>query len=305
MKLMVLGLSAVLLAGPAVAVAASLEDTYQSLKNAVASKDVAQVKKLVADLNPLIKAELAEPNSSGNAEEKQASAARLDFVKSVAEYSEYALFATALQAEPADTIDLVAMLERQNPKSKYLDQAYGTYLVALDTTKATAKIPAIAEKALVNFPENPDLLLALMNDAANRKQNEKALAYANRLTAALPKRVRPENISAEDWEKTRNDEMGRGYWEAGVLYATKGQYLLSDKKLRAALPLIKGNDAMMGPALFYLGMMDYQLARMTNNKKQLLEAAEFSQQAAAVDSPYADQARHNAQVMKNEAAGMR
>ena len=41
------------------------------------------------------------------------------------------------------------------------------------------------------------------------------------------------------------------------------------------------------------------------SKARILDAARFSEQAAAIDSPYADQARHNAIVMKGEAAKMR
>jgi hypothetical protein len=44
---------------------------------------------------------------------------------------------------------------------------------------------------------------------------------------------------------------------------------------------------------------------MTLNKAKVLEGAKFSDQCAAIEGPYADQARHNALVMKNEAAKIR
>jgi hypothetical protein len=62
---------------------------------------------------------------------------------------------------------------------------------------------------------------------------------------------------------------------------------------------------MMGPALFFLGMANYQLGLMTANKALVLEGAKFSEQSATIASAYADQARHNALVMKNDAAKMR
>ncbi len=37
-------------------------------------------------------------------------------------------------------VDVLAALEAQNPKSKYLDQAYGHYLYALSQIGGTAKI---------------------------------------------------------------------------------------------------------------------------------------------------------------------
>ena len=41
------------------------------------------------------------------------------------------------------------------------------------------------------------------------------------------------------------------------------------------------------------------------NKAKVLDAVKFSEQSMVIDSPYADQARHNALVIKQEAARMR
>ena len=65
MKLPVLGMAVVLLAGPVVAVADKLDDTFQNLKDAVAQKDAAQVKKLVAELDPLVQEAMARSHSRG------------------------------------------------------------------------------------------------------------------------------------------------------------------------------------------------------------------------------------------------
>ena len=303
MKSLVLGTLMVLLAGPVVA-ADKLDDTFQNLKDAVAKKDPAQVKKLVADLAPLVKEELATPAPSAD-DEKKAWAAHVEYVNSMSEYSEYALFATALQIPAAQKVDLLATLEQLNPCSKYLDEAYGQYFVALNQTGGAAKIPAIAEKALSMFPDNEDLLSVLMENSLSRKQTDRALAFANRLTASLSRHARPENMSAADWERRRSAGMGRGYWVAGVINAEKGSYAAADKALRASLPLIQGNAAMSGPALFYLGTVNYQLGKMTMNKALVLEAARFSEQSALIPGSYADQARHNAIVMKSEAERMR
>ena len=303
MKLLALGTMMVLLAGPAAA-ADKLEDSFQSLKDAVAKKDPAQVKKLVADLAPLIKQELAVPAPSG-AEEKKAWTDHIDYVKSIDDYTEYALFATAIQSPPAQLVDLIATLEKMDSCSKYLDQAYASYLYALNQTGAASRIPAIAEEGLKMFPDNEDLLLVSMENALSRKQADRALTYANKLTATLPRRPKPETMSAADWERKRGAAMGRGYWVAGVIYADRGNYAAADKSLRAALPFIQGNNAELGPALFFLGTANYQLGKMTLNKARVLEAVKFSEQSAVIPSPYADQARHNALVMKTEADHMR
>jgi tetratricopeptide (TPR) repeat protein len=292
------------MAGPIAAVAGDLEDAVQSMKDATAKKDVAEVKKLAATIHEMT-CELIMAPAPADAEEKKVWEERVQYAKGVDVYVEGAIYATAVQSPPAVLIDLVNTLEQQNPKSKFLDEAYGSYLVALNKTGAAAKIPAVAEKALTNFPDNEDLLMVLTENAANRNQNDRALNYANRLVAALSKHPKPEGIPAADWERKRTAGLTRGYWTAGVLSAQKGQWMAADKNLRAALPLVQGNAPMAGPALFYLGMANYELGKMTLSKAKVLEAARFSEQAMAIESPYQDQARHNALVMKNEAAKMR
>src|ERR1019366_9440079 len=281
MKLPVLGMAIVLLAGPAVAVADDLEDAVQSLKDAAAKKDIDAVKKLVATILPMTKEIVAEAAPAG-AEEKKAWQERVTYAKNADVYIKSVYYTIAVQSEPEGLVDLISTLEQQNPKSKYLNQAYGPYLVALNKTGAAAKIPAIAEKGLANFPENEDLLLYMTDTAMTKKQADRALSYANRLTATLSKRAKPEGVSAADWERKRSAALAHGYYIAGIISADKGQYVPADKNLRAALPLIQGQPTMLGPALFYLGMANYQLGKMTLNKAKMLEAAKFSEQSMAI-----------------------
>jgi len=301
-KLPTLSLALVLLAGPAVA-ASGLEDALQTLKDAVEKKDPALVKKLVADVYPQATQAAAEPAPKDD-DEKTAWTNRVEFAKSVQEYTEYALYAVAIQSPAATQVDLISTLEQQTPKSKYLKQAYGSYLVALDKTGASAKVLPTAEKGLANFPENEDLLRVLA-DSALAKNPDRALALANRLTAAYNKHSKSEGMAAAEWDRKKSEGLGRGYWIAGVVYGAKGQYLNCDKSLRAAMPLIQGNAAMAGPALFFLGMANYNLGKMTLSKAKILEAAKFSEQSAGIPSAYTEQARHNALVMKDEASKMR
>jgi hypothetical protein len=303
MNLSILTLAVVLVGAPVPVAAADLESTFQSLKDAEAKGDAAQVKKLAVETGAMAKAAAAEA-APADADEKQAWTDRVKYAQDVQSYTEYALYAVAVKGPAATTVDLMSTLEEQNPKSKYLDQGYGTYLVALTETGASAKIPALVEKGLQNLPENEDLLLVAARNA-QAKQPDKALAYANRLVAAANKHTRPENIAAADWDRKHNISLEYGHWIAGVIHGEKQQYLAADKDLRAALPLLKGNDAMMGPALFHLGMANYNLGKMTNSKAKVLEGAKFSEDCAKITGPYTEQAWHNAQIMKTEAGQMR
>ena len=304
MKLPVFAMAMAFLLGPVVAVADDLEDAVQSLKEAAAKKDVDAIKTLVAKIRPMT-TEIAAEAAPAAADEKKVWDERQAYAKTAVGYMDSVIVGMAMQSEPDVMIDLISTLEQQNPKSKALDQAYGPYLVALKKSGATAKIPAIAEKALANLPDNDDLLTYMIESSMTRKQPDRALAYANRLTAALNKKAKPEGLAAADWDRKKNAELGYGYYVAGTISAEKGVYVAAEKNLRAALHLIQGQPAMQGPALFYLGMANYQLGKMTLNKAKMLEAQKFSEQSMAIPGPFQGQAQHNALVIKDEAAKMR
>ncbi len=303
MRILCLAVAFLLFAGSRVAAADDLENAFQSLQQAETQKDAALVKRLAVEVYTLA-AQVIKSGAPQGEEEKESWTNRVTYVQGIAVRTEYALYRTAVQSPPATLIDLFTTLEQLNPKSKYLDAGYGSYLLALTQTGASAKVPGVAEKALANFPENEDLLLVVADSAFSRKQTDRALNYATRLITALNKHSKPEGLPAADWERKRKAALGRGYWMAGVIHGEKGVYASADKELRSALPLISG-DAMRGAALFYLGTTNYHLAKMTVDKARMLEAAKFSEEAAGIEGPYADQARHNALVSKTEAGRMR
>lgn len=311
MKLSVMSMMVLLVGAPAVGRAQDTESkgpdlqaSYQTLKDAEAKGDAAAVKKLAAETSALARKAAAEP-APEDASEKEAWASRVAYAKDLDGQTEYALFDVALRSRPADMADLLAALEEKNPKCQYLDQAYGSYLYALSQSGGTARIPVVAEKALANFPDNTDLLLVMVNSTFAAKQTDRALGFSNRLVAAFSKKTKPEGVSDADWEKQRASSIGRGYFVAGMISGEKNQYAAADKSLRAALPYIKGNNAMMAPALFYLGVANYNLGKMGVNKAKILEGAKFSDDCAAIPGDLATQAWKNSALMKAEAAKMR
>jgi tetratricopeptide (TPR) repeat protein len=281
-----------------------LETAFQELKQAETQKDAAQVKALAAKVFTIAH-QLEGETAPEDADQKENWTKRMAWVNEVEVHAEYALVTAALQAPPAQTVELLSALETHNPKSKYLDSAYANYLYALHQSGGASKITGVAEKAIVHFPENEDLLLVLANSAYERKQSANALNYARRLVTVLNKHAKPEGYSAPDWERKRSAALGSGYWMTGILLGDRNQYYEADKNLRAALPLIKGDNSMAASAYYYLGLVNYQLGKMTTNKAQVLEAVKFSQQAAALPGPFAQNASHNARVMQNEATMMR
>jgi len=295
---------AVLLGCGLIASADDLETTLQNLKQAEAQKDGAKLKQLAASIFTMAHEALTAPEPA-NAVDKdmwtynkaQATDAQL--------YAEYAVSALSYQGPPEATVELLGMIEKENPKSKYLDASYDRYFYALSQTGATAQVVPVATKALANFPENPDLLLVLTKAALEHNQSANAMTYAKRLVAAANKRAKPEGLSDADWQKRKNDSLGLGYWAIGMVSAERSLFVDADKNLRLALPLIKGNEDQTARALWALGVANYQLGRQTLNKAKVIEAAKFSEQSAAISSAVQQQAYHNAMIMKDEAAKMR
>ena len=265
MKLAVLSAALVLSMGPTLVFADDLDDALQALKQGEASKDPAKIKQLATAAHAAAKK--YEGPAPADAD-KENYAARAKYAKEVDTYSEYALYVAAMQ-EPRAAVDLITTLEQQNPKSQYLDR--------------------------------PDALLIMADNANTRKQPDRAIGYASRIVAAR----KPEDMQEADWERMKNATVGPAYYLIGAINAERNKFLDADKNLRAALPLIKGNSAMTGQALFLLGLANYNLSHLTASKAKMLEAAKFSEQAAAIPGPQQDQAYKNAQVMKAEADKMR
>lgn len=292
-----------LVAGTLAAHSAELDDSFQALKDAVSKKDIAAVKKLAAETCTLARAASSAPAPAQPAE-KEDWKKRIAYARDVELYTEYALSSTAITAEPETTIDLVATLEQQNPKSRYLGDAYGAYFAALTKTGAAAKIPQVAQKALANLPDNEDLLLVMIDYNLNRKQLALAGAQAERLLVAIRKHAKPEGMSAADWERRKTLALARGSWVAGMAHAEKGDHFSCNKDLRVALPLVKDNPTMLASTLFYLSLANYNLGRQSLNRVQVLEAAKFSEQASKIPGPYQQQAWSNTSLMRNEADRM-
>lgn len=275
MKIAVLGTTLALAAGalliPTGLRADDLDDALAALKQAEPSKDVAKIKELAAAAHTTAKK--YEGPAPADAE-KDSYEARQRYAKDVDHYSEYALYALAIQEHSnlGVAVDLLNTLGKQNPKSDYL--------------------------------EYPEALEIQADSAVANKQTERAAAFANRMVAAANKKA-PEGTSDADWERTKSNTLAKAHFILGTSACERNKFAEADRELRAGLPYFKSNNAMLGPALFCLGVVNYNLANLTNSKAKMLEAAKFSQEAAAIPGPTQDQAYKNSIAMKQRADQMR
>lgn len=279
---------------------ADMEAAYAKLKEAEGKKDPDGVLEFSEKTSALARAILETPKPSGTEEADQWKR-ETDYARQIDLYTEYSEFALAVQGQPpAKVIALVESIEKRSPKSQYLTQAYPFYLVALNSSGQNAKIVPAVEKRLPNDPTNEDLLLVLADSYMSQKQGDKATEYALKLVDAVKSKAKPEGMADADWEKKKSNALARGYWISGINQADAKKFKEADESLRAALPLIQGQADLLGPALFYLGVANYQLAKPAKDKKIAAEAIKFSDQAAAIKSPFQSAALKNARAIRLE-----
>ena len=270
-----------------------LDTAYQNLKEAEQNKDATSVKKWAAETSRAARQVIKA--SAGQAD----GAARLEYAKQVETYADYAIYATALQVKDRnETISLFEALQQQSPASKYVKELSGPYTAALVQSGQSAKAVQFAEKAIANDGSNEDLLALLADTALNRKQFDRAASYGSRLVSVMDSHPKPEGVPADYWEQKRASLVGRGNWIAGIAYASENRYPQADKHLRAALPLVKGQDQLMAGALFFLGVADYNLAIATHDRPLMNQALTYSQDAVRYAGPYQQLAIQNVGAIK-------
>jgi hypothetical protein len=226
---------------------------------------------------------------------------QVQFANEVLAYTEYTLAALAkAQTDEQKRAALVQALQQRNPQSQYLaitKKPTVIDLASLDPQKAVA----LAEQGLLADPDNEDFLMTVADYYMNReKELPKVLSYALRVLDLMQRKLKPDNVSGEEWNKKKSKYSGWSNWLAGVVYGKQARYGLSDRYLKAALPLIKGDSRLLAAAYFYLGYDNYALAGETNDKGLAIEAAKFSKLCAGIDGPFQPLARKNLETLRNE-----
>jgi hypothetical protein len=273
-----------------------LDDAYTQLKDAQSKKDADGIKKWAAETSKAARAESArkKPDDASEDAWKQ----RIDFAKQVDTLTEYALATAAIEPglEPAKVVDLVDTLLAQNAKSQYVPVCTATYLAALEKQGA-GKGYAGAEKIAAANPNNDDALFTLATSG-----KDKASSSAARLLTVMRSKTKPEGVSEADFEKDKNTKLAYAYYVTGTTAAagSRPAWVDCDKDLRAGMPYISKTPGLLGTTYFYLGLCNYQLSKLTNDRSKLQEAQKFSEQSAAISGPMQQNASRNAALMKQE-----
>jgi len=282
---------------------ANAAGAHGCLKIAEGTKNPDLIKKWALETHAASEKTIAAPKPKFEYEDEETEWKQsIDFAKQVATYSEYSLYATALQtADPGKKIELIDALRKGNPESQYLPQLTEQAFLAYRQAGNLEKAIEIAENAMAKGHASADMMVVAADYYLNQKKDyAKTIDYCKKLTASLATEQAPKGMSPEDWAKKKDTILGTGYWMMGVAYANQRKYASADRALRKALPKVQGNTLMKAGALFFLGLSNFQLGNKSGKEKQILDAFKFTKQCAAMKSPYQPQARKNLKAIQTQ-----
>lgn len=275
-----------------------VEAAHQALKAAEMKKDPDLVKKWSIRTGDLAQKVAASPQPA-NSDEVENWKARVDYAKQVNTYSEYSLYATALQtADPKKQAELLETLKQRNPKSEYLAKAIDPLFLAYQRAGENDKALALAREVASTGQPGEDMLLVLTDDALKKKQAEQVHAYAGKIVEIMNSRPKPEGVADADWNKRKGTILGLAYYMSGKEYYNQGKFGPADKELREALPLVETNANMHTEVLYLLGYANYKL-------EKIQEAANFYKACAAMKSPFQALANKNLIALRSQYHGIR
>lgn len=275
-----------------------VESAHQVLKAAEAKKDPDLIRKW-ADETSRIALKVVNAPKPAEEDEVEAWKSRADWARQVNTYTEYSLYAAALQTpEPKQKIALLEALETRNAKSEYLAKAYGPLFLAYRQAGANDKALALAERVLAADASDPDMLLVVASDyLGKKKEPEKVHSYSAKVVEIISAQTKPEGVSDADWQKRRNGMLGAAHFVSGSLYYAQARWPQADKELREAVPFLD-NAQLKAEALYYLGFANYKM-----EKGQ--EAANFYRQCSTIKSRYQALAAKNLLGVRREFTGIK
>jgi tetratricopeptide (TPR) repeat protein len=267
------------------------EIAHNTLKAAEAKKDADLILQWSNRTSAVARKVAAKPKPSSE-DEVEAWKYSVDYARQLDTYTEYALYRAMLEnTDPKKKIMLAEALENRNPASQYVPQMAGQLFIAYQQVGNRDRALAIAFKTVATDQTNEDMLLAVADDALQKKDYDRAIKHSERLVALMASKAKPDGVSDDDWRKKKEMTTGVGSWIAGMSYMAKKQFAPADKALRVAIPLVKNNDQMLAAALFNAGLANHSLKRMN-------DAANFFEQCAKIKSPFQAQAQQNVKAIR-------
>lgn len=275
-----------------------LETAHAALQAAEAKKDPEAVLTWAVKVSDLARkvAQSEKPQDEDEAEEWKR---RVDFAKQLDVYTEYSLYAMALQTtDPAKKIALSETLQQHSPQSQYLPQITGQLFAAYVQAGDSQKAVALAEKLIEKDQTNEDMMLFVADShRQQQKEPDKVYALCATVLEVVKTKPKPEDVAEAAWEQRQVQISGRAHYISGMTYAAESKWAQADEALRAALPGIKDSQHMTAEALFYLGLANFRLGERGDTNR-IIDAVRFNEQCAAIPGPYQSRARTNLKAIR-------
>lgn len=272
---------------------------YNALQGCEKKADVACVKDWSARTVEAARKMLAIAKPAGEKEAEEW-AREIDYAKQVIIRCEYSLYAMALQsADPAAIVDLGSTLFERHPDSQYIPQVAGRYVAALQQTGQKDKAVEAAEIVVAVDKTNEDMLVvAADGNLQSKKDLAKVIQYSDQLIAALQSKSAPQGVDPAAWDKKKTTLTGLGHWMKGMAYQETKNFQETDKSFREALPFIAGNNDLLAPAYFFLGVANHSMSRTPRNPKLRAEAMRFTELCTKIAGPYQQSCVKNLSAIK-------
>ena len=285
------------------------EMAHGALKVAEAKKDSDGIIKWAKATSVSAKKAAAAPKPADEDEEERWKY-KVDFGKQVDKYAEYSVYAASLAAtDPATRIKLMDAIAEVNPQSEYLAKLDPIYFFAYRQMGDNAKALQLAQTAAGKGTANEDMLLLLANGAFEQKDVDKTIGYSQKLVDYLKQAQVPQGADPAAWEKKKTTSLGAGLWMIGMTHAQAQKWTETDSALTEALPHLQGNDQLLGPALFQLGLANYRLGqggpKTKPDMKRMSLALKYNQQCAAIKGREQAQAQKNVVVIRQQFPGVK
>jgi tetratricopeptide (TPR) repeat protein len=240
---------------------------------------------------------IAKPADQKEAEEWDR---EIDYAKQVIIRCEYSLYAMALQSTAAPAIiDLGSTLFERHPQSQYIPQVAGRYVAALQQSGQKEKAVDAAEKVIALDKSNEDMLVVAADGNLQSKTDlSKVIRFSDQLIAVMQSKPAPQGVDPAAWDKKKTTLTGLGHWMKGMAYQEMKDFEQTDKSFRESLPFIEGNNDLLAPAYFFLGVANHSMSRTAKNPKLRAEAARFTELCTKIAGPYQQSCVKNLSAIK-------
>ena len=222
---------------------------------------------------------------------------RVEIARQISNWEEYGLYKKAYDTpDPRKKIEYLDALQRQYPGSQYLKQSQFLYFVGYQQLGDTRKAFAMAEKILERDQTHEDVLLMAADTLFRQKSDfKRAAGYSHKIVELMAVKPKPAGLTDADWTRQKNTLTGLAYSIIGGVYLEGEQYTAADRTLRQALGLLQssGQQQHVAATLSFLGWANYKMKNYT-------EATRFYTQCLGINSPYAESAAKNLNVIKSE-----